>query len=212
MDRGRDVIGQLLNKVKSPAAFGLLPTLISGLQKDIITNVTPDFVQKMLASARGLTPHFDMLPTTENNILGQQIIAGSYLVPNEELLKAKLEPVLNQTPTSSEILLPTATPTIVNQSGVLMLGEAMADFLKRNGWGDANVMTLEPSSTATHIMRRTYGDVPSAEFYAKVLGVSVSTPYLYPEGANNVVIFLGKDAATKYAALALEARNLVPKP
>ena len=30
--------------------------------------------------------------------------------------------------------------------------------------------------------------------------------------ANNVVIFLGKDAGSKYAALALEARNLVPKP
>ena len=212
MDRGKDVIGQLLNKVKSPAAFGLLPTLISGLQNDVVTNVNADFVQKMLASARGLTPHFDTLPTTENNVLGQQIIAGSYLVPNQELLKAKLEPVLNQTPTSSEIVLPTATPTIVNQSGVPMLGEAMADFLKRHGWGDANVMTLEPSSTATQIMRRTYGDVPSAEFYAKVLGVSVSTPYLYPDGANNVVIFLGKDAGSKYAALALEARNLVPKP
>ncbi len=212
MDRGKDVIGQLLAKVKSPAAFGLLPTLISGLQNDVITNVTPDLVQKMLASARGLTPHFDTLPTTENNVAGQQIIAGSYLIPNDADIKAKLETVLTQAPTSSDLVLPTSAPTVVNQSGIPGLGEAMADYLKRHGWLSANVITLEPASTPTQIMRRSWGDASSAEFYAKVLGVSVSTPYRYPEGANNIVVFLGKDAGSKYAALALEAKNLVPKP
>ncbi len=211
MDRGKDVIGQLLAKVKSPAAFGLLPTLISGLQNDVVTNVTPDLVQKMLASARGLTPHFDTLPTTENNVVGQQIIAGSYLIPNDAQIKAKLETVLTQAPTSSDLVLPTSAPTVVNQSGVPGLGEAMADYLQRHGWLSANVITLEPSSTPTQIMRRSWGDAPSAEFYAKVLGVSVSTPYRYPDGANNIVVFLGKDAGSKYAALALEA-NLIPKP
>ncbi len=212
MDRGKDVIGQLLAKVKSPAAFGLLPTLISGLQNDVVTNVTPDLVQKMLASARGLTPHFDTLPTTENNIVGQQIIAGSYLIPNDAEIKAKLETVLTQAPTSSDLVLPTSPPTVVNQSGIPGLGEAMADYLQRKGWLSANVITLEPSSTPTQIMRRSWGDALSAEFYARVLGVSVSTPYRYPDGAKNIVIFLGKDAGSKYAALALEAKNLVPKP
>ncbi len=212
MDRQKAVIGQLLAKIKSPAAFGLLPTLISGLQNDVITNVTPDLVQKMLASARGLTPHFDTLPTTENNIVGQQFIGGSYLIPNDEEIKAKLEPILSQTQTSSELVLPTSEPTVVNQSGIPMLGEAMADYLQRHGWLTANVITLEPASTPTQIMRRPWGDAPSAEFYAKVLNVSLSTPYRYPDGANNIVVFLGKDAGSKYAALALEARNLIPKP
>jgi polyisoprenyl-teichoic acid--peptidoglycan teichoic acid transferase len=212
MDRQKAVIGQLLSKIKSPAAFGLLPTLISGLQNDVVTNVTPDLVQKMLGSARGLTPHFDTLPTTENDVLGQQIIAGSYLIPNDLEIKAKLETVLTQTPTSSDLVLPTSAPTVVNQSGVPMLGEAMSGFLERRGWLSANVITLEPSSAPTQIMRRPWGDTVSAEFYAKVLGVSVSTPYRYPDGANNIVIFLGKDAGSKYAALALEAKSLAPKP
>lgn len=212
MDRQKAVIGQLLSKIKSPAAFGLLPTLISGLQNDVVTNVTPDLVQKMLASARGLTPHFDTLPTTENNVLGQQIIAGSYLVPNDAEIKAKLETVFTQAPTSSDLVLPTSAPTVVNQSGIAGLGEAMANYLERKGWLSANVITLEPASTPTQIMRRSWGDANSAEFYAKVLGVSVSTPYRYPEGANNIVVFLGKDAGSKYAALALEAKILAPKP
>jgi LytR cell envelope-related transcriptional attenuator len=108
--------------------------------------------------------------------------------------------------------LPTNAPTVVNQSGIPGLGEAMADYLERKGWLSANVITLEPASTPTQIMRRAWGDAPSAEFYAKVLGVSVSTPYRYPDEANNIVVFLGKDAGSKYAALALEAKNLAPKP
>mgnify|MGYP001788534602 CR=1 FL=1 len=66
MDRGKAVIGQLLEKVKSPAVIRAIPTLLSGLQNDVYTNASTDFALRMISSARGLTPHFYTLPTIED--------------------------------------------------------------------------------------------------------------------------------------------------
>ncbi len=199
MDRGKEVISKLLQKVKSPAALNLIPTIISALQNDVITNASLEFAQSMIGHSRNLTPHFHTLPTIEDARY------GSYLIADLPKVQELTQTILNPSPVNLETA-PSTTPTIVNQSGVPGLGRALARYFERNGWGKPEVIPSEVvSSEPTRIVRRAWGDLESAEFYARVLGASVSTPYRYPEGAGAVSIVLGKDAGRKYGALATEA-------
>jgi polyisoprenyl-teichoic acid--peptidoglycan teichoic acid transferase len=205
MDRGKAVIGQLLGKMKSPAVLGAIPTLLSGLQNDVYTNASTDFALQMISSAKGLTPHFYTLPTIEDPNY------GSYLLIDEPKTRALLEPILTPTPGIDLEKAPEFVPTIVDQSGVDGLGQALANYLARMGWGKPEVVTLEAADTPSQIVRRAWGDTTSAEFYSRVLDTSVFTPYRYPEGAGAVAIVLGTDAKQKYGGLVVEASKL-PKP
>jgi LCP family protein required for cell wall assembly len=204
MDRGKEVIGKLLEKAKSPAVITAIPTLLTGLQNDVYTNASSDFVLQMAQNARGLTPHFYTLPTIEDARY------GSFLVLDERKTKSLLEPILNGAQTVDLQQAPAYIPSIVDQSGVPGLGEALAAYLDRNGWGKPTVTVLEPAATPTQIIRRAWGDAQSAEFYSRVLEVAVSTPYRYPSEAANIAIVLGKDAATKYGGLVKEAARIKP--
>jgi polyisoprenyl-teichoic acid--peptidoglycan teichoic acid transferase len=202
MDRGKDVIGKLMQKLKSPAALNLIPTLIGALQNDIITNANLEFAQSMVGHARSLTPNFHTLPTIEDERY------GSYLIADMPRVSELMQGIINPKKVSLEAV-PAVVPNIINQSGVPRLGRALANYLERNGWGKAEVIPSDViSSEPTRLVRRSWGDLESAEFYAKVLGTSVSTPYRYPDGAGPVAIVLGKDAGQKYGALALEASRL----
>ena len=203
MDRGKAVIGQLLEKVKSPAVISAIPTLLAGLQNDVYTNASTDFALQMISSARGLTPHFYTLPTIEDARY------GSYLLMDELKTKALLAPLLEVTGGVNLQKPPKFIPSIVDQSGVLGLGAALAVYLERNGWGRPEVIVKEAADTPTQVVRREWGDLTSAEFYSKVLEVSVSTPYRYPVGAKNVAIVLGRDAALKYGGLVREASRVI---
>jgi polyisoprenyl-teichoic acid--peptidoglycan teichoic acid transferase len=205
MDRGKDVIGKLMQKLRSPAALNLVPTLIGALQNDIITNANLEFAQSMVGHARSLTPHFHTLPTIEDARY------GSYLIADMPRVGELMQNVLNPKKVGLEAA-PSTVPSIINQSGIPRLGRALANYMERNGWGSPEVIPSEVvSSEPTRLVRRSWGDLESAEFYAKVLGTSVSTPYRYPDGASAVAIVLGKDAGQKYGALALEASRLQPQ-
>jgi polyisoprenyl-teichoic acid--peptidoglycan teichoic acid transferase len=205
MDRGKEVIGKLMQKLKSPAALNLVPTLIGALQNDIITNVNFEFAQSMVGQAKSLTPNFHTLPTIEDARY------GSYLIADMPRVGDLMQGILNPKKVSLEAA-PTVVPSIINQSGVPRLGRALANYLERNGWGSPEVIPSDVvSSEPTRLVRRSWGDLESAEFYAKVLGTSVSTPYRYPDGASAVAIVLGKDAGQKYGALVLEASRLKPQ-
>jgi polyisoprenyl-teichoic acid--peptidoglycan teichoic acid transferase len=202
MDRGKEVIGKLLQKLKSPAALNLIPTLIGALQTDIITNANLELAQSLLGHARSLTPNFHTLPTIEDARY------GSYLIADLPRVSEMMQNILNPKKVSLEAA-PTTVPNIINQSGIPRLGRALANYLERNGWGQAEVIPSDVvSSEPTRLVRRSWGDLESAEFYAKVLGASVSTPYRYPDGAGAVAIVLGKDAGQKYGALVQEASRL----
>jgi polyisoprenyl-teichoic acid--peptidoglycan teichoic acid transferase len=205
MDRAKGVIGELVGKLKSPAALGAIPTLLGSLQRDVYTNASTDFILQMASGARGLTPHFYTLPTIENPEY------GSYLLVDEIKTRALLEPILTSTSSVDLETAPSFVPSIVDQSGVPGLGEALARYLKRMGWGEPEVVTLEASDAPTQVVRRAWGDSTSAEFYSRVLDASVFTPYRYPEGADAVAIVLGTDAKRKYGGLVAEASKL-PKP
>jgi polyisoprenyl-teichoic acid--peptidoglycan teichoic acid transferase len=199
MDRGKDVIGKLLQKLKSPAALNLIPTMIGALQNDVITNANLEFAQSMIGHARSLTPNFHTLPTFEDERY------GSYLIADMPKVQELMQNITNPTTVNLETA-PSVTPSIVNQSGVPGLGRALAKYLERNGWGTFEVIASDViSAEPTRVVRRAWGDLESAEFYARVLGASVGTPYRYPDGAGAVAIVLGKDAGVKFGALAIEA-------
>ena len=206
MDRGKAVIGQLLEKVKSPQVLAALPTLITGLSNDVQTNMDLEFVRTMLPHARALKPRFGTLPTLEQRY-------SSYLLPDREKLQALLGLALATDATDLENL-PTAPATIVNQSGIPNLGLALAAYLKRSGLPEAEVQTFEAADEPTQVLRRAWADTPSVEYYSHFMGVPVFEPYRYPEGAGPIVIQLGKDAGVKYGGLVLEANTmpLQPKP
>ncbi len=202
MDRGKEVLGKLLQKVKSPAALNLIPTVFDALQNDVITNANLELAQSLIGHSRNLTPNFHTLPTIEDERY------GSYLLADLPLVQEMMQKILNPAAVNLETA-PAKVPTIVNQSGVPGLGRALARYFERNGYGQAEVIPSDViSSEPTRIVRRAWGDQESAGFYARVLGVSVSTPYRYPDGAGDVSIVLGKDAGRKYGALVVEASRL----
>jgi polyisoprenyl-teichoic acid--peptidoglycan teichoic acid transferase len=206
MDRGKAVIGQLLEKVKSPALIGAIPTLIAGLSNDVTTNADLELVRTVLPQLRGVRPNFTTLPTVEDARF------GSNLVPDQEAIARLMAPLLGtETQESNPVDAPTEAVTVVDQSGVPGLGRAFAAYLKRSGMPKANVVELEAADVPTQVLYRPWADRVSVEGYAGFLGVPIFAPYRYPEGANQIAIQLGRNAAKQYAALALEA-STISKP
>jgi polyisoprenyl-teichoic acid--peptidoglycan teichoic acid transferase len=206
MDRGKAVVGQLLEKLKSPAALGAVPTVLAGLQNDVQTNMDVNFIQTLVPFARTLKPVFSTLPTLEQRY-------SSYLLPDREGIAKMLgtgnpelpldptQPVLETNPED----IPSQTATIIDSSGVPGMGKALAAYFKRSGLPEATVITLEVSDEPTQVLRRPWTDDASVEYYSKFLGVPIFQPYRYPLEAGPLAIQLGRDAGEKYGGLVLEA-------
>jgi polyisoprenyl-teichoic acid--peptidoglycan teichoic acid transferase len=202
MDRGKAVIGKLLEKVKSPAVLGAVPTLIAGLSNDVTTNADLELVRTVLPQLRGIRPNFGTLPTVEDTRY------GSNLLPDQAAIARLMAPLLGtETQDPNPLDTPTEAVTVVDQSGVPGLGRAFAAYLKRSGMPEAQVVELEVADVPTQVLYRPWADRVSVDQYASFLGVQIFAPYRYPEGANQIAIQLGREAATQYAALALEATN-----
>jgi polyisoprenyl-teichoic acid--peptidoglycan teichoic acid transferase len=217
MDRGKAVVGQLLEKLKSPAALGAVPTVLAGLQNDVQTNMDVNFIQTLVPFARTLKPVFSTLPTLEQRY-------SSYLLPDRAGIAKLLGtvnpeamtggpatgidptqsiPESNPLPNPEDI--PSQTPTIVDASGTPGLGRALAAYLKRSGLPEASVVVLPVSDEPTQVLRRPWTDDASVEYYSRFLGVPIFQPYRYPVEAGPLAISLGRDAGVKYGGLALEA-------
>jgi LCP family protein required for cell wall assembly len=203
MDRGKAVIGQLLEKIKSPAVIGAIPTLIAGLSNDVTTNADLDLVRTVLPQLRGIRPNFETLPTIEDARF------GSNLMPDQEGIARLMAPLLGtETPETNPVDGPTEAVTVIDQSGVPGLGQAFAGYLKRSGMPEANVVELEAADLPTQVLYRPWADRVSVEGYGNFLGVPIFAPYRYPEGAGRIAIQLGRESAKQYAALALEAASI----
>lgn len=209
MDRGKDVISKLMEKVKSPAIIGALPTLISGMLADVQTNMTLGHLQDVLPHLRHATPRFATLPTHEGY--------STFLAPDRpaiaELLKS-MTAAANAAPDMSKLA---ETPlTIVNASGVNGLGRALADYLTSRGFPRADVQTAAAQDEQSQIVRRPLATnaalIANADVYADLMSLRVSAPYRYPEVTTDLVIILGHDAATRYAALATRAATTTTTP
>jgi polyisoprenyl-teichoic acid--peptidoglycan teichoic acid transferase len=206
MDRGKAVVGQLLEKLKSPAALGAVPTVLAGLQNDVQTNMDVSFIQTLVPFARTLKPVFSTLPTLEQRY-------SSYLLPdrngiakmlgtgNPELPLDPTQPVPETNPED----IPSQTATIIDSSGVPGMGKALAAYFKRMGLPEATVITLEVSDEPTQVLRRPWTDDASVEYYSRFMGLPIFQPYRYPLEAGPLAIQLGRDAGEKYGGLVLEA-------
>ena len=206
MDRGKAVVGQLLEKLKSPVALGALPTLLTGLQNDVQTNMDVNFIQTLVPFARTLKPVFSTLPTLEQRY-------SSYLLPDREGIAKMLgtgNPELPLDPTqpipeTNPEDVPSQSATIIDSSGVPGMGKALAAYFKRSGLSEATVITLEVSDEPTQVLRRAWTDDASVEYYSRFMGVPIFQPYRYPLEAGPLAISLGRDAGVKYGGLLLEA-------
>ena len=206
MDRGKAVVGQLLEKLKSPAALGAVPTVLAGLQNDVQTNMDVNFIQTLVPFARTLKPVFLTLPTLEQRY-------SSYLLPdragiakmlgtgNPELPLDLTQPIPETNPED----VPSQSATIIDGSGVPGMGKALAAYFKRSGLPEATVITLEVSDEPTQVLRRPWADDASVEYYSRFMGVPIFQPYRYPTEAGPLAIALGRDAGQKYGGLLLEA-------
>ena len=206
MDRGKAVVGQLLEKLKSPAALGAVPTVLAGLQNDVQTNMDVNFIQTLVPFARTLKPVFSTLPTLEQRY-------SSYLLPdrtgiakmlgtgNPELPLDPTQPIPETNPED----VPSQAATIIDSSGVPGMGKALAAYFKRMGLPEATVITLEVSDEPTQVLRRAWADDASVEYYSRLMGVPIFQPYRYPLQAGPLAISLGRDAGKKYGGLLLEA-------
>ncbi len=203
MDRGKAMIGQLLEKIKSPAVVGAIPTLIAGLSNDVTTNADLELVRTVLPQLRAIKPNFATLPTIENARF------GTNLLPDQEGIARLMAPILGtQTTDANQTGLPTQAVTVVDQSGVPGLGRAFAAYLKRSGMPEATVLELEAADVPTQVLYRPWADQVAVENYASFLGVPVFAPYRYPNGAGAIAIQLGREAAKDYVALTLEAQRI----
>jgi polyisoprenyl-teichoic acid--peptidoglycan teichoic acid transferase len=206
MDRGKAVVGQLLEKLKSPAALGAVPTVLAGLQNDVQTNMDVTFIQTLVPFARTLKPVFSTLPTLEQRY-------SSYLLPdrdgiakmlgtgNPELPLDPTQPVPETNPED----IPSQSATIIDSSGVPGMGKALAAYFKRTGLPEATVITFEVSDEPTQVLRRPWTDDASVEYYSRFMGVPIFQPYRYPLEAGPLAISLGRDAGEKFGGLVLEA-------
>ncbi|HEX2863955.1 MAG TPA: LCP family protein [Deinococcales bacterium] len=203
MDRGKDVISKLLEKAKGPAILRALPTLIPGLLSDVQTNMTLSQLQQVVPFVRHVTPRFATLPTTEGY--------STFLIPDQAAI-AKLMASMTATPNAApDLSALNSTPyTILNASGVNGLGRALADYLVTRGFPRAAAVETAPTQDEQSQVERNPlaaadGLIPNSDVYAQLLGLRVSAPYRYPDVKTDLVIVLGRDAATRYAALAARA-------
>jgi hypothetical protein len=99
--------------------------------------------------------------------------------------------------------------TIVNSSGVDGMARALAAYMVRKGLPEPRVVTGEPTGEPTEVLRQGWSDPAAAEYYGRFLRVPVFTPNIFPalDDPTPIVIRIGSDAATKWAALAQVAAS-----
>ena len=201
MDRGKAVIGQLLNKARSPAVIGAIPGLLSSVSSNVYTNIDLELVRNMLPQLRGLQARFSTLPTLETRF-------SSNLLPDEAAIERLLAPVLGQAVQDPQLeVAPTEAATVINQTGEPRFGQAFAAYLTRIGFPEPRVIELEAADLPTQVLYRPLADTTAVEAYTQFLRVGALLPYQYPTEAGNISIQLGREALKEYAALTLEAQS-----
>jgi LCP family protein required for cell wall assembly len=207
MDRAKEIVGKLLERAKSPAAIGAIPTLLAGLTRDVETNMDLEFIRTLAGGARGLSPRFATMPTLEPGPGERARLSrlGSFLVPNEDAIRTELGSALGLEPDApaDSSPAPTEPALIVNASGSAGLARAMARLFVRSGLPEPRVVSAPVADTGTQVSRTRFASAGDAEAYARFLGVPVYVPNVAPDAP--IVITLGRDAASRYAALAAEA-------
>lgn len=188
MDHQKAAVAQLVDKLRTPAGLaGALPTLLRGLTGSVESNLDPALVQQMLPYLGGYQLSFATLPTTE--IRGTTNLA----VDRAELARVWGEGV------QASVQNTAASVHILDASGA-GLGRKVAWALERRGVRVAGVDTERPSAERSQVF--TLDQVAPASAVARLLNLPRLQGLRFPVAAGEVGVYLGADAATRYAELA----------
>ncbi len=215
MDRGKEVIAQLIAKLKSPMGLAALPRIVAAASTGIITNFDLSLLPTLASKAGKVRAKFATLPTAEQ-------VGGSFLYPNVDAIAKMMSPILGLEDDRPDAL-PTTTLTILDRSGHPKLGTTLAAYLERIGLPKAMLITQERANIETRVLRRaSQTSAPTdpnmivpiiniterdAEAYARLLHLSVATPYIYPTDGGEITLELGPDAVAQYGTLLKEMQQ-----
>lgn len=188
IDRQKAAVNQLLEKLRKPSGLGAVPVLVGGFGQGIESDADPAMIQSLVPYLGEYRLNMATLPTEE--------VAGS---TNLLVKKDDLPQVLGEeTADPSDTTHPAAPARIVDASGG-QLGEAFARYLKLQGFNISGVLTIDPTPEPSQVL--TLDQIADAERYAHFLKLTRFQALRYPIAPGEVVLHLGPDAKTRFAAL-----------
>jgi polyisoprenyl-teichoic acid--peptidoglycan teichoic acid transferase len=188
MDRQKVAIAQLLSKLRSSAGLQVLPTLLSGFTEGVETNADPNLLSAMVPHLSSYQLKMATLPTLE-------VSGTSYLALDTTAFSAMQNPTdPSQNPPTQGVSF-----RLVDASGVTDLGSRMAQYLQTRGFNITKLETREASKEQSQVITR--NRTQAAERLANFLGLSRFDALRVPVASGEVLIYLGEDAAKRFAAL-----------
>jgi len=186
MDHQKAAVTQLVSKLRTPKGLGAVPVIVSGINDRVETNADPALLNQMMPFLSSYRLSFATLPTNE-------IPGSTNLMPDREALARLLG---HETLTHARD--DQATVRVVDASGA-DLGAKVAWALRLRGFRVTNVETTAPSNESTQVF--TLDRVRDAQNVSQVLNVPRLQGLRFPVNGGEVGVFLGRDAATRYAEL-----------
>ena len=188
IDRQKLAIAQLLDKLRSSQGLSALPGILTQFNTGVITNADPSMIDAMVPFLKSYRLQMATLPTNE--------ISGS---SNLAVDRAALDAMNAPTQQVAQSAIPEAPVRIVDGSGT-GLGKKLSNYLSLQGYKISRVEEQTASSEQSSVATR--NEVNDAEQVSTRLNLPRIQTLRLPVEYGEVVVFLGQDANTKYAALA----------
>lgn len=187
MDHQKAAIAQLVDKLRTPGGLaGALPTILRGLSGSVETNADPALVQAMVPYLGEYKLSFATLPTRE--------IKGSTNLAVDREALAALWGGGGATLASEG----KAAVRIFDASGA-NLGARVAWALRARGFHVSGVSRQDVSGERSQVF--TLDEVSSAENVSRWLDLPRLQGLRFPVESGEVGVYLGADAAVRYAEL-----------
>ncbi len=187
MDHQKAAVAQLVDKLKTPSGLaGALPTIFRGLSGSVESNLDPALLEQMLPYLNGYQLNFATLPTSE--------VRGTTNLAVDRAELARVWGAGAQVPTQRAM-----TARIFDASGA-NLGGKVAWALGQRGVRVAGVEAEPPSGERSQVF--TLDQVAGASAVARWLSLPSLQGLRFPVPSGEVGVYLGADAAKRYAELA----------
>ncbi|WP_034342561.1 LCP family protein [Deinococcus misasensis] len=188
IDRQKLAIAQLLDKLRSTQGLAALPGILTQFNNGVITNADPSLLDAMVPFLKSYRLQMATLPTLE--------IQGS---SNLAVDRAALDALRAPTTLVNSQTLPEGPVRIVDGTGT-QLGQKLSRYMTQQGYKISRVEVQTASSEQSSVVTRNL--VNDAEAVSTRLDLPRIQTLRLPVEYGEVVVFLGQDANTKYAALA----------
>lgn len=188
IDHQKQAIAQLVDRLKTPQGLLALPTILSGVDDGVETNLDPQLMSQIIPQLTGLKLQFATLPTTT--------IRGTFnLTVDEE----RLETIWNAKPVWIATKDITSTYITIWDATGKELGTQLRLALMALGFEKVRIETLPARQETSQVF--THGGVKAANHLAELLRLPRLQGERFPVGARGVGILLGTEAGNSFAAL-----------